>query len=154
MDEAINCVVSDWTPWKNPTLGNVNGDLSIGQIFCSKSDLQHDVKMFSIKSYQEFTVYKSNASVLALKCKKAPECQWRLRAMMVKDTGMFRITKYKGPHTCVNLCINQDHSQLDSSFVSEYIETLVKAKMTITVAIIQVVKKIIFFFHWLVITKN
>ena len=74
--------------------------------------------------------------------------------MTVKDTGMFRITKYKGPHTCVNLCINQDHSQLDSSFVSEYIETLVKAKMTITVAIIQVVKKIIFFFHWLVITKN
>ena len=32
-----------------------------------------------------------------------------------------------------------DHSQLDSSFVSEYIETLVKAKMTITVAAIQAV---------------
>ena len=54
--------------------------------------------------------------------------------MTVKDTGMFRITKYKGPHTCVNACINQDHSQLDSSFVSEYIETLVKEKMTIIVA--------------------
>ncbi|KAL6329882.1 hypothetical protein AAG906_039794 [Vitis piasezkii] len=26
MDEAINCVVSDWTPWKNPTLGNVDGE--------------------------------------------------------------------------------------------------------------------------------
>ena len=97
------------------------------------------MKMFSIKSHQEFTVYRSNASVLVLKCKKAPECQWRLRAMVVKDTGMFRITKYKGPHTCVNPCINQDHSQLDSSFVSNYIETLVKAEMTITVAAIQVV---------------
>ena len=75
MDEAINCVISDWTPWKNPTLGNVDGELSIGQIFPSKSDLQHIVKMFSIKSHQEFTVYKSNASVLVLKCKKAPECQ-------------------------------------------------------------------------------
>ena len=59
--------------------------------------------------------------------------------MTVKDTGMFRITKYKGPHTCVNPCINQDHSQLDSSFVSEYIETLVKAEMTITVTAIQIV---------------
>ncbi|KAL6337823.1 hypothetical protein AAG906_002288 [Vitis piasezkii] len=75
-----------------------------------------------------FIVYRSNASVLVLKCKKTPECQC-----------MFRITKYKGSHTCVNPCINQDHSQLDSSFVSEYIETLVKAEMTITVTAIQIV---------------
>ena len=139
MDEAINCVVNDWTPWKKPTLGNIDGELSIGQIFPSKSYLQHAVKMFSIKSHQEFTVYRSNASVLVLKCKKILECQWQLRAMTVKDTGMFRITKYKGPHTCVNPCINQDHSQLDSRFVSKYIETLVKTKMTITIVAIQVV---------------
>ena len=36
IDEAINCVVSAWTPWKNPTLGNFDGELSIGQIFPSK----------------------------------------------------------------------------------------------------------------------
>nr|CAN83615.1 hypothetical protein VITISV_011368 [Vitis vinifera] len=86
MDEAINYVVSDWTPWKNPNLGNVDGELSIGQIFSSKLDFQLAMKMFSIKSHQEFTIYRSNASVLVLKCKKAPECQWRLRAMTVKDT--------------------------------------------------------------------
>ena len=39
MDEAINCVVGDWTLWKNPTLGNVDEELSIGQIFPLKSDL-------------------------------------------------------------------------------------------------------------------
>ena len=59
--------------------------------------------------------------------------------MTVKDTGMFRITKYKGSHTCVNPYINQDHSQLDSSFVFGYIETLVKTEMTITVTAIQIV---------------
>ena len=58
---------------------------------------------------------------------------------MVIDTGMFRIIKYKGSHTCVNPCINQDNSQLDSSFVSGYIRTLVKTEMTITIAAIQVV---------------
>ena len=51
MDEAINYVVSDWTSWKNPTLGNVDGELSIDQIFPSKSDLQHAVKIFFIKSH-------------------------------------------------------------------------------------------------------
>ncbi|RVW91315.1 Serine/threonine-protein phosphatase 7 long form-like [Vitis vinifera] len=40
------------------------------------------------EAHQEFTVYRSNASVLVLQCKKAPECQWRLRAMTVKDTEM------------------------------------------------------------------
>ena len=59
--------------------------------------------------------------------------------MAVKDTSMFRITKYKGPHTCVNPCINQDHSQLDSSFVFKYIETLVKVEMIITTTAIQAV---------------
>ena len=59
--------------------------------------------------------------------------------MIVKDTGMFRITKYKGPHTYVNPCINKDHSHLDSSFVSEYIGTLVKVEMTIIVVAIQAI---------------
>ena len=59
--------------------------------------------------------------------------------MTVKDTSMFRIIKYEGPHTCVNPCINWDHSHLDSIFVSEYIETLVKVEMTITIVAIQVV---------------
>ena len=59
--------------------------------------------------------------------------------MTVKDTGMFRITKYKGPHTYVNPCIYQNHSKFDSSFVSKSIETLVKIEMTIIVAAIQAV---------------
>ena len=101
--------------------------------------MQHVVKMYSIRSYHEFNVYKSNASVLVLKCRRALDCQWRLRAMAVKDTTMFKITKYMSPHTCVNICINQDHSQLDSSFVFELVETLVKTQMTITVAAIQAV---------------
>ena len=29
MDEAINCVISDWTPWEKPTLGNVETMTSI-----------------------------------------------------------------------------------------------------------------------------
>ncbi|RVW71392.1 Serine/threonine-protein phosphatase 7 long form-like [Vitis vinifera] len=57
-------------------------------LVASPHDLQHAVKMFFIKAHQEFTVYRSTASVLVLQCKKTPECQWRLRAMTVKDTEM------------------------------------------------------------------
>ncbi|RVW99497.1 Serine/threonine-protein phosphatase 7 long form-like [Vitis vinifera] len=110
MDAAINCVVSDWTPWKKPTLGNVDGELSIGQIFSSKSYLQHAVKMFSIKAHQEFTVYRSNANVLVLQCKKAPHAN----ATKGNDSERY-------------------------GFVSKYIETLVKAEMTVTIGAIQAV---------------
>ncbi|KAL6343506.1 hypothetical protein AAG906_024871 [Vitis piasezkii] len=68
------------------------------------------------QSHQEFLVYRSNASVLVLNI-KSTECQWRLRAMTVKD-------RY-----------------LNSSFISEYIEALVKTEMTITVVAIQAVVK-------------
>ena len=57
----------------------------------------------------------------------------------MKDTTIFKITKYTSSHTCVDPCINQDHSQLDSSFVFELLETLVKAQMTITFSTIQAI---------------
>ena len=53
-------------------------------------------------------VIASSKKLLVLRCKKAEEyqCTWKLRAMVVKDTSFFAINKYKGPHTCVNVCLN------------------------------------------------
>ena len=63
---------------KNPTLGNVDRELLIGQIFPLKADLQHAMKMYFLKSQQEFTVYRSNTTVLVLNffLKKTLERQW------------------------------------------------------------------------------
>ena len=100
----------------------------VGQIFNSKSDLQEAAKIYSIKAHQEFVVVESSRKLL-LRCKKAEECQclWKLRAMVVKDTSLFVINKYKGPHTCVNPCLNQDHHQLDSNVVAAHIKAILKA---------------------------
>ena len=54
--------------------------------------------------------------------------------MVVKDTCLFVINKYKGPHTCVNPCLNRDHHQLDSNVVAAYIKALIKAQFTLTTA--------------------
>ena len=74
-----------------------------------------------------------------LRCKKAEECQCprKLRAMLVKDTMLFVINKYKGPHTCVNHCFNRDHHQLDSNLVAAHIKAIIKAQFTLFVAAIQ-----------------
>ena len=74
-----------------------------------------------------------------LKCKKAEEClcTWKLRAMVVKDTYFFAINKYKGPHTCVNTCLNWDHQQLDFNLVADHIKAMIKTHFTLSIAAIQ-----------------
>ena len=57
--------------------------------------------------------------------------------MVVKDTCLFVINKYKGPHTCVNPCFNLDHHQLDSNVVVAHIKAIIKAQFTLTTTAIQ-----------------
>ena len=132
-------VASCWTPWVQPTTGNSSGEFVIGQVFNSKSDLQEAAKIYSIKAHQEYVVVASSKKLLVLRCKKAEECHctWKLRAMVVKDTSLFVINKYTGPHTCANPCLNRDHHQLDSQLVSTHIKTLIQAQFTLSTATIQ-----------------
>ena len=101
--------------------------------------MQEAAKIYSIKAHQEFVVVASSKKLFVLRCKKAEECQflWKLRVMVVKDTFLFVINKYKGPHTCVNPCFNRDHHQLDSNVVAAHIKAIIKAQFTLTMTAIQ-----------------
>ena len=57
--------------------------------------------------------------------------------MVVKDTCLFVINKYKEPYTCVNPCLNRDHHHLDSNLVVAHIKAIIKAQFTLTTATIQ-----------------
>ena len=57
--------------------------------------------------------------------------------MVVKDTCLFVINKYIGPHTCVNPCLNRDHHQLDSNLVTAYIKAIIMAQFTLSTTTIQ-----------------
>ena len=57
--------------------------------------------------------------------------------MVVKDTCVFVINKYKGHHTCVNPCLNGDHHQLDSNVVTTHIKAIIKLQFTLTTTAIQ-----------------
>ncbi|KAL6328847.1 hypothetical protein AAG906_003864 [Vitis piasezkii] len=130
---------SEWTPWGNTLMGHPIGEFIVGQIFNSKGDLQHAVKMYSINSHQEYIVLSSTKKLLVLRCKKVEQsqCPWRLRATVVKGTSLFEINKYSGPHTCVNPCMNQDHHQLDSNLIAAHIEGMIKTQFTLSVVAIQ-----------------
>ena len=59
--------------------------------------------------------------------------------MVVKDTSFFAINKYKGPHTCVNACLNQNHQQLNSNLVANHIKVMIKARFTLSMIAIQAI---------------
>ena len=84
-------------------------------------------------------VVASSKKLLVLRYKKVDECQcpWKLHAILVKDTCLFVINKYKGPHTCVNPYLNWDHHQLDSNLVATHIKEIIKARFTLLVDAIQ-----------------
>ena len=119
--------------------GYSSGKFVVGQVFNSKSNLQEVVNIYSIKARQEFVVVASSKKLIVLRCKKAKECQclWKLRAMVVKDTFLFVINKYKGSYNCVNPYLNREHHQLDSNVVAAHIKTIIKAQFTLTKAVIQ-----------------
>ena len=121
------------------TTGYSSGEFVVGQVFNSKFDLQEAVKIYSIKAYQEFVVVASSKKLLVLRCKKAEEsqCLWKLSVMVVKDTCLFVIKKYKGPHTCVNPYLNRDHHQLDSNLAAAHIKAIIKAQFTLGMTAIQ-----------------
>ena len=122
--ENIDIAISSgWTPWAQETTNYSSGEFVVEQVFNSKSDLQEAAKIYSIRAHQEFVVVTSSKKLFVLRCKKAEECQcqWKLHVIVVKDTCLFVIIKYKGPHTCVNPCLNQDHHQLDSNLIAAHI---------------------------------
>ena len=84
-------------------------------------------------------VIASSKKLLVLRCKRVEDCKcpWKLRAMLMKDTCLFVINKYKGPHTCVNSCLNRDHHQFDSNLVAAHIKGIMKAQFTLSVVAIQ-----------------
>ena len=101
--------------------------------------MQEATNISSIKAHQEFVVVASSKKLLVLRCKKAEKCHYprKLRAMVVRDTCLFVINKYKGPHTCVNPCLNWDHHQLDSNLVVVHIKAIIKAQFTLITTAIQ-----------------
>ena len=133
-----NIILSDWTPWVQHTTGYSSREFVADQVLNSKSDLQEVAKIYSIKAHKKFVVVASLKKLLVLRCKKVEECQcpWKLSDMLVKDTCLFVINKYKGSHTCVNPCLNRDHHQLDSNLVAAHIKGIIKAQFTLSVAAI------------------
>ena len=78
---------------------SISFDVELNEMFQSKKDVVQKVSMIAIRKNFEFKVQRSNKEVLYLKCKDV-NCQWRMRAIRVRHTDLFRVSRYQQTHSC------------------------------------------------------
>ncbi|KAA0047742.1 MuDRA-like transposase [Cucumis melo var. makuwa] len=73
----------------------------------------------------DFVVKKSTKEVLFIRCIDN-KCGWRLRAVRLKDSNIFKIKMYVKVHSCSLEFLNRDHRQAKSWVVGELIKSKFK----------------------------
>ncbi|KAL8122031.1 hypothetical protein AgCh_018677 [Apium graveolens] len=120
-------------------------ELTKGMTFESKDKFMNLVKKVYIVNYLEIKVVKCDSITWEVVCKQNSEgCKWSLRGRKRKLHDHFEIMDIKGPYTCVNRAISQDHLNLSSSYIAEMIMDLVTVDPTVSenVLITAIVKEI------------
>lgn len=96
-------------------------ELQIGMLFRDKEELDNAVKLYSVRRQREYHAYESSAT---FECKNGG-CGWILKAAETKKGTGFKITKYRGPHTC-------KPSDVCSDFLAGELQGLIKAQPSLS----------------------
>ncbi|XP_057985417.1 uncharacterized protein LOC131170386 [Hevea brasiliensis] len=108
-------------------------------IFPSRDVIQKAAKEYHLLRQHEFCNDETKSRTYAIRCKDIrSNCKWRMHASRREGCDIWKITKIDGPHTCVNLSLSQDHVQLDSRFISEFIQAIVCEQPSVKIAALQV----------------
>ncbi|XP_057952441.1 uncharacterized protein LOC131146704 [Malania oleifera] len=108
-----------------------------GIIFDTKDDLMHSVRVHHAQTHHNFKVVQSTPTTWMVKCNAYESCVWQLCATQRRKHGMFEITQYRRPHTCINETLSQDHLQLKSSLVANEIVEIIKSDGGASIAALQ-----------------
>ncbi|XP_057962124.1 uncharacterized protein LOC131153693 [Malania oleifera] len=108
-----------------------------GMIFNTKDDLIHSVRVHHAQTHHKFKVVQSTQTTWMVRCNADETCVWRLRATQRKKHGLFEITQYRGPHTCINETLSQDHPQLKSTLVANEVVEIIKSDAGASIAALQ-----------------
>ncbi|KAL0308096.1 UNVERIFIED_CONTAM: hypothetical protein Sangu_2993800 [Sesamum angustifolium] len=105
------------------------GELARGMVFKSKDHLKASVQDFSVRfARREYRVVESKPKLWKVACKYDQQtgCSWMLRGIFQPNMGLFKITKYAGPHTCLMNEISVEHGNLGKSMIATHLLGMVR----------------------------
>ncbi|KAL0435147.1 UNVERIFIED_CONTAM: hypothetical protein Sradi_0222600 [Sesamum radiatum] len=109
-------------------------------VFKSKDHLKASVQDFSVRfARREYRVLESSSKLWKVVCKYDAEtgCNWMLRAIYKSKMGLFKITRYVGPHTCLMNESSVGHRNLGKSMIATYLLGMVRQDPTYDIKSVQ-----------------
>ncbi|XP_015950212.1 uncharacterized protein LOC107475088 [Arachis duranensis] len=111
-----------------------DGEFWIGMEYSSRKSVVAAIRSYTISRGVDYDVYEPEPQTFYTKCKMyGRECDWLIRASLIRKKGCWEICRYNGRHTCTIGTISQDHSKLDSDTVAKTIRPLVETDPSIKV---------------------
>ena len=104
-----------------------------GLIFANKEAVKRALTIYTAKENKQFLISRSTKVKLCAKCVDK-SCKWYVGAFMKpKLHGLWVVTVYVGPHTCISLGLPKDGRMMDSNFVASELLPILLKKHTTTV---------------------
>ena len=100
-------------------------DLREGQVFRSKEEVQHTIRMAALARCFDTKVKRSTKTVYVVEC-VGPNCKWACRASTYKNSRLWMIRKLVDEHSC-DLNVRLTHKrratyrQLGQTLVQRYV---------------------------------
>ncbi|KAK9997676.1 hypothetical protein SO802_022362 [Lithocarpus litseifolius] len=107
---------------------NADMNFAKGLIFANKEAVKRALTIYAAKGNKNFITDRSTKSRLSVKCMDE-SCQWYVRAVLKPELGLWMVTSYKGPHSCMSL----DGRMMDCNFLAAEFVPLLQKNHTATI---------------------
>ncbi|KAK9998300.1 hypothetical protein SO802_017903 [Lithocarpus litseifolius] len=112
MVDPSNIEIPFVSTWK------VGMNLSKGLTFANKVEVKRTLTIYALKENKHFVVSRSTKVKLCAKCVDE-SCNWYVMAVMKPQLqGLWMVTMYVGPHTCIPIRLRNDGRMMDSNFIA------------------------------------
>ncbi|RYR03295.1 hypothetical protein Ahy_B06g082168 [Arachis hypogaea] len=96
-----------------------DGEFRIRMEYNSRKSVVVAIRSYIISRGVDYNIYESKPQTFYAKCKTySCECNWLIRASLIRKISCWEIRRYNGRHTYTMGTISQDHSKhIDSNFL-------------------------------------
>nr|XP_023920886.1 uncharacterized protein LOC112032347 [Quercus suber] len=109
---------------------NVDMNFAKELIFANKEAVKCALTIYAAKHNRNIITSRSTKSRLAVKCVDE-SCIWYVGAVEKPKYGLWMVTSYKGPHSCIPLATALDGRMMDCNFLAAEFVPLLQEKHTI-----------------------
>ena len=96
---------------------NADMNFAKGLIFANKEVVKRALTIYATKHNRNIMTSRSTRSLLSVKCVDK-SCMWYVEVVTKPERGLWMVTSYRGPHSCIPLGTALDGRMMDCNFLA------------------------------------